>query len=272
MTASVQVANNTGVAVVAGSYNIPPMQIVSGTDFDTLVWQRTLSSGSSNVAFTWQSTVSDLRPGEARAVTLGSTIDFVSQGTPGTLELPGTLVVSEHIISLAPATQTVRPAEAAAYVVTLRNPTDSQVTYALSLQGLPSNWVDLDASVTVGPQGNVDVPLKLTSDAFAALSEHGFTVVAAAVTGALDSVHATLTLAGEPVLSDPEARGVVASLTPNEATAGQGSAARYLVQVIEGGMTNDTYPLAYAVRVTNTGSVTDRSVRRVHTARGQRQR
>src|SRR5262249_17540017 len=38
VTVSVQVPNNTGVAVVPGSFNIPPTQIVHGADYDTLVW------------------------------------------------------------------------------------------------------------------------------------------------------------------------------------------------------------------------------------------
>ncbi len=120
---SVQVPNNTGVAVVPGSFNIPPTQVVQGTSFNTLVWDRVLAFGESQPTFTWQSTVSNLLPGEARDVTLGGTVDFVNQGTAGTLTLPPTAVSGVHFIQLDPASQTVRPGETVTFHVTLNNPT-----------------------------------------------------------------------------------------------------------------------------------------------------
>jgi hypothetical protein len=115
-------------------------------------------------------------------VTLGSTVDFVSQGTPGTLQLPGTSVVGEHIIGLAAASLIVRPAEAAAYVVTVRNrnPTSSSVTYSLAVQGMPSSWVTFAPTMTLGPRGTADVPMELTAEPFASLAESGFTGTATA--------------------------------------------------------------------------------------------
>ena len=61
---------------------------------------------------------------------------------------------------------------------------------------------------------------------FAALGAYGFTVVAVTDTGYTGTVQGTLTLAGTPAVQpDPEAHGVVLSLTPGQASAGQGKSA-----------------------------------------------
>jgi uncharacterized membrane protein len=75
LTASVKIPNGTGVSVVPGSFNIPPSQIIPGPAFDTLVWNRNLAFGNDQFNFTWQSTVTNLQPGEVRDVTLGAQIE-----------------------------------------------------------------------------------------------------------------------------------------------------------------------------------------------------
>ena len=239
--------NNTGVAVVPGSFSIPPTRIVHGTNFDTLQWTQSLAFGESQPTFTWQSALTNLQPGEARAVTGASTVQFTDQGTPGTIPLPPAVVSSAQVLGLTPAAQTVAPAAAAAFDVNLQNPTDSPVTYTLSVQGVSSSWVNLAPTVMVAANGSADVPLTLTADEFASLASYGFTVVAAADTGYTGIVQGTLTLAGPPAVQpDPEAHGVVVSLTPAEASAGQGTAARYVLQLTNTGSADDTFALAAA--------------------------
>ncbi|MCA1686310.1 MAG: hypothetical protein LC745_10090, partial [Planctomycetia bacterium] len=148
-TVSVEVPKGTGVAVVPGSFSTPPAQTLPGAGFDTLVWQLTAVAGQAGDTITWQSTVNDLLPAATRAVTLGTTVDFASQGTTGTLQLPGTAVVGEHIISLRPSSQSSRPGAAAGYVVTVSNPTGAALTYRLSVQGVPAGWVGLAPSAQV---------------------------------------------------------------------------------------------------------------------------
>jgi uncharacterized membrane protein len=244
VTISVEVPNNTGVTVVPGSFNSPPTQIVHGTNFDTLVWLRQLAFGESMPTLTWQSTVSNLQPGEVRDVTLGATVTFTSQGTPGTFTLPPTAVTAAEILSLNPASQTVQPGAPADYVLNVTNPSTGDATFTLSVQGVPAGWVsDLPATVMVGPGSTVSEPLTLTSDLFATLGDHGFTVTADAGTGFTASVQGTLTLAGTPVLPDPEAHGVVVTLTPASASAGQGTSATYIVQITNTGSADDTFNL-----------------------------
>jgi hypothetical protein len=244
VTASVEVPNGTGVRVAAGSFNVAPTQIVTSTNFDTLVWNLTLSNATT---LTWQSTVSDLQAGESRGVTDGATIDFVSQGTPGTLALPSAYVNGAQIIGLDPAAQTVQPAAPATYTVSLFNPSSQAITYDLSVQGVPSRWVNLPASVTVAAKGTDSETLVLSSDPFSSIGDHGFAVTADAADGASQSVLGTLTLAGAPAVSpQTEAHRVVADLTPSQATAGQGTEARFIVQVTNTGSADDTFSLAAA--------------------------
>ncbi|MCC6420670.1 MAG: hypothetical protein IT429_20725, partial [Gemmataceae bacterium] len=240
VTAAVQIPNNSGVAVDPGSFNVAPTTIISGPNFDTLVWQTSLTEANPTRSFTWQSTVTALQPGESRPVTGATTLDFVAKGTASQVTLPPREVFAGQVLALTPAAQTVRPAGAAAYTLTVANPTASGVTYDLSVQGVPQAWVALPAQVFVPAGGSVNVPLALTSDPFAPLTEFGF-VVSAAVSGVSSSVQGALTLQGAAVLPpvQAEAHGVVVALTPTQAVAGQGT------------------PALYTVRLTNTGSVTE---------------
>jgi uncharacterized membrane protein len=249
-TASVEVPNNTGVAVVAGSFNIPPTQIIHGTNFDTLEWIQSLAFGQDQPSFTWQSTVSNLQPGEVRDVTLGTTVNFTSQGTPGTLTLPPTVVTGAQTagvqLGLSPQSQTVAPASLASYMVTVTNPAGFQDTFALAVLGVPANWVKLPASIAVAAKSSQTVTLGLTPDAFATLGDHGFTVTADDGKGATGYVQGDLLLAGQPPAVDPQSHGVVVTLTPTQASAGQGTSATYTVQVTNTGSAEDTFTLATA--------------------------
>jgi uncharacterized membrane protein len=251
-TVSVRVPNTTGVAIVPNSFNIPPTRIIHGTEYDTLVWDRTLAFGESQPTFTWQSKVNSLLPGESRDVTLGGTIDFVSQGTAGSIALPPTAVSGVHFISLDPASQTVRPGDTVTFHITLHNPSPFNEGFGLSVKGLPESWVHMTSAVEIVGNGFADVTLQITPNATADLGDFGFQVMASygfvdptfANSGS-DTVLGTLTVTGKPVARPYiQAHGVVASLAPSGASAGQGTSATYTVQVINTGSAVDTFALA----------------------------
>ncbi len=81
--------------------------------------------------------MSDVTAGQTVPVTLGATVGFDNQGTPGTVSLPGTSVTGVPIISVTPASQTAQPGGTATYDVRLENPTDASVTYSLGVLGTP---------------------------------------------------------------------------------------------------------------------------------------
>src|SRR5205085_4373306 len=131
VTVSVNVPTGTGVAVVPNSFNIPPTQVVHQAGFDTYRWNRGLAFGLTAETITWQSTVTNLQPGEARDVTLGGSVAFTAQGSPGSVPLPPTTVAAAHVVSINPPAQTVAPGGGVDYTVQLTNPTASGVTYTL---------------------------------------------------------------------------------------------------------------------------------------------
>jgi Ca2+-binding RTX toxin-like protein len=210
-----------------------------------LVWSLNLSQGAPSQTLAWQTNISSLAPGESRAVTLETTVDFTSQGTPGRFTLPPQSVFAEQVLSLDPAAQTVRPGEAALFTVTLANPAALAVTYDLAVSGVAQSWVDIVPQVAIPAGGSVDVPLTLASDPFAPLADYGF-VITATTGGVASSVAGTLTLLGDPLLptADPEAHGVVVSLSPASATAGQGTPASYVARVTNTGSATDTFDLS----------------------------
>jgi uncharacterized membrane protein len=246
ISVDVQIPNNTGVSIVPNSFNIAPSQIIIGTDFNTLVWNPTLAGGVTNLSFTWQTTVSSLQPGEARDTTLGATVDFVNLDTPGEITLPPTVVSGAQILSLDPASQTVQPGQAASYNVTLTNPTGQDVNYNLAAVGVPAGWVALPRSVTVPANGSETVALTLTTGATDTLGEHDFAITANTTSGVAAAVYGNLMLAGAPVAPavDPESHGVVIGLTPISTTVGQGTGAKYVVQLTNTGSATDTFALA----------------------------
>jgi hypothetical protein len=117
------------------------------------------------------------------------------------------------------------------------------VTYSLAVAGVPANWVGLTSTAQVPANGSVTVPLTLTTDSTAVAGPYGFAVTATAG-GTRGTVQATLTLAGVPVTPDQESHGVVLTLTPATATAGQGTGAQYVVRLINTGSSAETFDLS----------------------------
>lgn len=252
------------------SFSLPPTRVISGADFDTVLWDVALSALRDGLTITWQSRVNDLQPGEARDVVLGGTVDFtVPSGDSGQIDLPPVVVVGEQTLALNPASRTVQLGETAEYTLIVKNPTGSPVTYDLSVQGVPPSWVNLVSSVNVPAQGMTELELTLQSDENATPSENGFVVTANADTRARAFVHGTLILEGVPggggpgnVGEDVEspALGVVLGLTPSQATAGQGTAATFTVRVTNVGNEEDTYTLSGSFPSGFTGTFAEQQV------------
>ena len=254
VTVSVEVPNNTGVSIVANSFNVPPSQTIIGTDYDTLVWTETLAALESSFTVTWNTTVSNLGSGETRDVTLGTSVAFTDQGTPGSVSLPAASVTGEPIIELIPSSQTIQPGGTATYDVRLTNPTNSQVMYGILEQdknagaflsvGLNQNRAR-QIDVTVGAEGTLDVSLAITTSSTASPGDDMFTVNAKSLsTGALGAAQAVLTLAGTPLVpvqSDLDAYAAVATLTPSQAIAGRGTSASFIVQLTNTGNTEEKF-------------------------------
>ncbi len=244
VVAQVTVPTNNGVAIVPNSFSLAPTTITAGATSETLTWDLGFSAGNMSQTITWQSSVTGLQAGQSLTVAQGGTVQFTNLGTTGTLNLPAQFVAGEQIIGLNPTTETVAPAAAASYDVELQNPTAIAVTYTLSVQGVPARWINLASSVPVAAGATVDVPFVLTSDSFAATGDYGFSVTASGNNGADGSVQGDLVLQGQPTPPDTQSHGVVATLTPAQATAGEGTAASFTVAVTNTGSATDTFALS----------------------------
>lgn len=240
--AQVQVPNDGSAVILPGSFNRAPDSTTPGAGFDTLQWNLSLQTGQLNHALNWQVQLDSLQPGEARNAALGAAVDFTAWGSAGSIDLPAASVAVEQIVALTPDSRTMRPGEESLYTVTLMNPAATAVTYDLGLQGLPPEWVTLQASVEVPAAGSIDLPLAVRADALASLGEHGFALTATTAGGARGLAYSSLTLEGAAVIQ-AEIHGVVITLTPIQDTAGQGTGATYRVRIINTGNVTETYEL-----------------------------
>lgn len=265
--AQVQIPKNTSVSLVADSFNIPPSRIDTGSDFDTLVWERALNNARPQDTLIWQLQAIDMAPAEARPVTGDTLIDFTaSTGDAGQLTLPPVELVARQVITLTPQSRTVKPGETASYTLGIENPTDQPVSYDLSVQGTPNGWAQLASPVTIPAQGHQNLPLNLVTTAASEVGQYGFVVTATANTNFTAYLLGTLILQQEggggelgPDMSNP-AQGVSITLTPTLVTAGLGTAATYTARVTNLGDETTTFNLTGAFPAGFTAALDEASV------------
>lgn len=221
------------------SFSIRPDQIIDGTGIKTLVWNRPFAFGTTTSTLTWNTELSGLQPNESRKVTNGTGIAFTSAGTPGMFNLPATSVVGQNAITITPATQTAAPGASATFDVTLRNPTDSFLSFTLSTSGIPESWMEFPRFVFVDPNSTKTETLRITAPAKTPEGSMDFKIVATANATLQGMSQGTLLLQGVPVQPDSQAHGVSVSIRALNDQTGQG---------------NDA---AYILRLTNTGSVAE---------------
>jgi uncharacterized membrane protein len=150
-------------------------------------------------------------------------------------------VSSAVLVSISPSDQTVRPGEVAHYSLMLTNPTDSELVFALSVQGIPPAWTNLPPSVNVAPRSNAALELLVRGEAYAAPGEYDFAVRVETPSGGIGRAPGKVMLDGEPLTA--EAHGVVVSITPSEGSAGLGTSAAFALQVTNTGSATDSFAL-----------------------------
>jgi uncharacterized membrane protein len=244
-TAQVQVPKGTGVVYDLASFTTAPSSIVSSGASDTLVWNGTTQS-----TISWNSSLTSMQSGEVRPIALGGTVAFTSALGNGNVTLPLISVAAEQILSLTPATQNVQAGVAATYSLIAKNPTTSQVTYALSVTGIAAGWLTMPATVTVAAGGQATVPLTLLTPATAAPSTYAFAITAAAG-GVQGSAQSQFVLSGSGAIDPPVVNnntlGVDVVLSPAQATVGRGDSTVFAIQVSNAGGVTDTYTVSAVV-------------------------
>jgi uncharacterized membrane protein len=251
----------------ATGYAIDPSSVVPDGALSSsgVVWHGQIPAGST-APLTFQVTgqVTNLAPGEARPISLGTTVTAVVAGPGGAvvavpIQLPPVFVTADHVINLTPTAQSAERGSSATYTVTLTNPLPTPQTYTLNVDGLAGLTTSLAPSVTVNPGQTASVPLQLTVPDGAIPGTQAFEVLAQTAAGASDAVEGQLTVLPGLVLPS---LAVNLALTPTQATAGQGNPARYTLTVTNTGDTTDTYTLAgsFPAGVTGTFSTTTLTV------------
>ncbi|MGD0015381.1 MAG: PKD domain-containing protein, partial [Bryobacteraceae bacterium] len=236
--AEVQVPKNTGVTYDPASFTLAPSSILTGSTYDTLVWNN-----PAHTVISWDSTLTGMQAGEVRPVALGGTVSYSGSLGSGILPLPLVSVASEQILGLNPSSQTVQAGTPAAYMLTVKNPASSEITYSLALAGIPAPWLPLPATLTVPAAGRVTIPLTLLAGATAAAGTYTFLITATGG-GAQGSVQGQVTLTG------PGAQaiyGVSLSISPTQATVRPGTSADFALQIGNLGSAPDTYALSAVV-------------------------
>jgi uncharacterized protein (TIGR03437 family) len=193
---------------------------------------------------------------------LGGTINFTVPAGSGTITLPQVDVNSGQILGLSPGTQTVAPGQLAAYTLTVNNPTNAAITYNLAVTGVNPSWVTLPASVTVPATGSMTIPLSLRSTLADIAGTYNFTVTATSG-GTSGSVQGTMILAGTGsigAVGSSNNLGVLTTLTPTQATGGQGTPATFTVQLTNEGNVADTYTLSAATPAGVTATLAQSSI------------
>lgn len=249
MSVSVALPTGTPVNYNLSSFNIAPSQIVHGGGYDTITWFTSLGAGVNDLTLKWTSSLASNQPAESLPVALGATVGFNSQGTIGTLSLPGTDVTVTRYAFLAviPSKLTVQPGGSASSSILIERSTSTADTYSLSVVGVPASWVTLPSSVTLpaGQQGNV--PLVVHPDPSTLPGTYNFTLVA---TDGLvtDSYQVTVTVQGQAIVppTDPNSHGIVAELVPVQSCAGQGTSTAYTIRLTNTGSADDTFSLSAA--------------------------
>ncbi len=253
-TASVEVPSDANTSIVSGSFNFAPTSITTGANFDTLTWTRQLAFGQDQQTFTWQTKVGDLAANEVRPITLGTSVSFVSQATPGAFNLPGTSVTGEPVIEVLPLSATVQPGGTANYDLRLSNPTDQAVDYFLDpgVSNLLTNTLPVSGSLQ--PNSTVDLPFQVPTDVTTPLGSYPLSIIERSyvppgnLTGASESgvANFSLTVAGAPVVvPDVQSHGVAVTITPSPATAGSGMPVNYTVRLTNTGSADDTFKLSF---------------------------
>ncbi|MCA9941490.1 MAG: VCBS repeat-containing protein, partial [Anaerolineales bacterium] len=192
-------ASITGVHVLSDTFVISPT--IAGQDY---AWGYTQRWYEANRGNRFDAVLPDMTPGELRQISEGTEVVYRLPSGRNHLTLPPLFVSALHIIAVAPPTSTVSPGGSATYTVTLTNPAATADVYALSLAGLPPEWVALPASVNMPANSVVDVPLVVQPPVTAADSAHLFVVSVVNIGGGQDEAGAALTVSdGLDLTLDP---------------------------------------------------------------------
>jgi probable HAF family extracellular repeat protein len=188
--------------------------------------------------------LSGVNPGDVTTLVNSGQLSFTlpTLGS-GTYPLGSLSVLSQHILSISPVSQSVRyGATTANYTATIANPTATQQTFNLSAI-VPPGWTGVvPANITVAANGSQTFNVAITPPANVQSNDYLFNVAASATGGIADTVPANIGVSytGANLGSNGNMNfgAFTSSIAPSQVTVGRGD-----------------YSQSYTITVTNTGNV-----------------
>jgi len=180
----------TSASLVAGSFTRPY------SDFSPLLywgykhyWFEPFRVTRFDVA------VAGLRPGEVRAISLGTVVSYTVNAGRNRLELPPIYVTAGHLIAVSPTEASVLAGGTTRYDVVLTNADANPRVFTLTIAGLPSTFSHTaPPTLTLAADASITVAVDVSAPAGAVPAELALAFVARTELGAEEAAAATLTV------------------------------------------------------------------------------
>ncbi len=204
--------------VLTNTFNLPPQSTVLLPGGEQRSWFYNQPETMRYQVISYTSVLTGLRPGEVRALTLGTLVTYTIESGSNRIALPGSYVQAVKIVQLSPAVQVVGAGHTARYTLTLNNPLPYQTTYEVVLTGLEDYGVPSYFEVVAPANGQVEQVITFDAPVWTPARQHA---VRAEVNEGQDSDHALLQVV----------RDVAVALRPTQRTAPAGQPVSYTVVV-----------------------------------------
>ena len=166
-----------------------------------VAWRRVFASDETQQDFAYEQDLDDLEPGDAVALSDGTTLRYAAGDAEVETTLPPLVGFVDHVIGLDPDLVTVRPGTHERVAVHLRNHRLEPDTFALVVDGIDPaiDWA-LPAEVEVPAEGEATVELRLTARHEAAAGLSQYSVHAVSALGTTDRAVGRVNVEGDPIV------------------------------------------------------------------------
>jgi probable HAF family extracellular repeat protein len=245
LTVSFNLPTNGNATLVPGSFNPAPTTTTPGSGSITCVWDQPTQN-----TISWNMSLTSVNPGDVTTLVNSGQMNYTlpSLGA-GVYPLGSLSVLTQHILSISPASQNVSyGAQTANYTATVTNPSNAQLTFTPSII-VPPGWSgSVPTSVTVPANGSQTFNVAITPPANVQLGAITFNVAVNSSSGAYDSVPAVLSV--EQSSADLGTSGnisfaaLTAAISPSQVTVGQGdSSGPYTITFTNAGNTSNQFQI-----------------------------
>ncbi len=255
LSVSLQIPTTGNASLVAGSFNQTPTSSTVSTGYTTYVWNQPSSN-----TITFNMKLSGVNPGDVTTIVNGGAMNYTAPTIgAGTIQLPPLSVLTQHILSVSPATQSVNaPGVTANYTATIANPTTSSQTFNLSVIAPPGWATGVQPNIVVSAGGSQNFNVAVTPP-LNTQNSASFNVAANSLSGLSDSAPAQLvvnnigdyytTLGGNNPVTYVS---FLASVSPSQVTAGQGAVSQpFYISITNTGNNVASIQLNYPTNLPN---------------------